>query len=80
MSRYGYRHQRIRAALLPEAYGRACLHCGLAMLPGQALNLDHTSDGAQYRGVVHARCNRREGARRGNAARRRRRIGGVFWS
>jgi hypothetical protein len=79
--RYGYRHQRIRAAFLPEAYGRACLHCGLPMMPGQALGLDHTADGSQYRGMAHSRCNRREGPRRGNAARRpRRRVGGVFWT
>lgn len=78
--RYGYRHQRIRATLLPEAYGRVCLHCGQPMLPGQALDLDHTADGSQYRGMVHSRCNRREGARRGNSARRRRCPGGVFWS
>jgi hypothetical protein len=38
------------------------------MLPGQALDLDHTA-GAGYRGFAHARCNRAEGARRGNAAR-----------
>jgi hypothetical protein len=49
---------------------------GGTMLPGQALDLDHTADGAGYRGFAHASCNRREGARRGNAPRRPR--GGVF--
>jgi len=49
------------------------------MLEGQALDLDHTADGEGYRGMAHSRCNRSEGARRGNAAKaRRRRRGGVF--
>jgi hypothetical protein len=46
------------------------------MQEGQALDLDHTADGAGYRGMVHATCTRREGAMRGNAARLR--TGGVF--
>jgi hypothetical protein len=75
--RYNYRHQQIRKALLADAYWSPCLHCGQTMIPGQALDLDHTADGGGYRGMVHASCNRRDGARRGNAARRRRR-GGVF--
>ena len=74
--RYGYRHAQIRKALLPDAYWSPCPHCGGTMLPGQALDLDHTADGVGYRGMAHATCNRREGARRGNAARRPR--GGVF--
>jgi hypothetical protein len=78
MSRYyGGRHQRIRAALLPEAYGLPCPHCGRLMLEGQALDLDHTADRAGYRGMAPAHCNRADGARRGNAARRAPR-GGVF--
>lgn len=75
MSRYGHYHRKVRAALVPEAYGRPCLHCGLVMLPGQALDLDHTADGSAYRGVVHASCNRAEGGRRGWAKSRRRRPG-----
>ena len=74
--RYGYRHQQIRRALLEGAFGCACVHCGRVMLPGQPLDLDHSADGGGYRGIVHASCNRSEGARRGNAARRR--TGGVF--
>jgi hypothetical protein len=75
-SRYGYRHQQIRTVLLEEAYGEPCPHCGRLMQEGQALDLDHTADGGGYRGFAHARCNRAEGARRGNAARLPR--GGVF--
>jgi hypothetical protein len=79
MSRYyGGRHQRIRAALLQEAYGSLCGLCGRPMLEGQALDLDHTADRAGYRGMAHASCNRADGARRGNLMRRRRRRGGAF--
>lgn len=78
-ARYGHAHQRLRAALLREAIGQPCHHCGRPMLEGQALDLDHTADGEGYRGMAHSRCNRSEGARRGNAAKaRRRRRGGVF--
>lgn len=75
--RYGTRHQQIRAAMLPFAYGQACLHCGQPMLPGQELHLDHTPDGVAYRGMVHAFCNMSEGGRRG-AAKRHAARGGVF--
>ncbi|WP_202237016.1 endonuclease domain-containing protein [Actinacidiphila reveromycinica] len=68
---YGTDHQRIRRALLAEAYGRPCHHCGAPMLKGQALDLDHTADRSAYRGFAHASCNRSEGAKRGNANRRR---------
>lgn len=68
---YGADHQRIRKALLDEAYGQSCHHCGHPMLPGQSLDLDHTGDRTAYRGFAHASCNRRDGARRGNAKRRR---------
>ncbi|MEU0040234.1 hypothetical protein [Streptomyces sp. NPDC006333] len=68
---YGYEHQQLRRVLLAEAYGRPCHHCGLAMLPGQRLDLDHTADRSGYRGMAHASCNRSDGARRGNAMRRR---------
>ncbi|MGW4876550.1 endonuclease domain-containing protein [Streptomyces sp. NPDC004262] len=70
-SGYGYDHQQLRKALLAEAYGQPCVHCELVMLPGQALDLDHTADRSGYRGFAHASCNRSEGARRGNAQRRR---------
>jgi hypothetical protein len=72
--KYRYRHQQIREALLPEAYGRPCPLCGRVMLPGQQLDLDHTADGLAYRGMAHASCNRREGARRGAAMRKRRAV------
>lgn len=68
---YGSEHQAIRKALLADAYGQACPHCGFPMLQGQSLDLDHTADRTAYRGFAHASCNRSEGARRGNAKRRR---------
>lgn len=64
MTRYGYHHQRIRRALIPYAFGRRCHLCGERMLPGQPLDLDHHADGRGYRGMTHAQCNRRDGARR----------------
>ena len=64
MGRYGYTHQRIRKALFPFAYGGRCHFCGELMLPGEPLDLDHTADGLGYRGMTHAECNRRDGARR----------------
>lgn len=67
---YGADHQRIRRALLAEAYGQLCHHCGWPMLKGQALDLDHTADRSGYRGFAHASCNRSDGAKRGNKRRK----------
>ncbi len=58
----GWAHQQLRKNLLPKAYGKPCHHCGKPMLPGQALDLDHTRDRTSYRGMAHASCNRAEGA------------------
>ena len=69
---YSGRHQATRRALLPDAYGRPCPRCGLPLLPGQDLDLDHTDDRAGYLGFSHAKCNRAAGARKGNALRRAR--------
>lgn len=64
---YGTHHQRLRAQLLPDAYGKACHFCGHPMLPGQPLDLDHSPDRQSYRGMAHASCNRRDGAAKTNA-------------
>lgn len=66
---YGAEHERTRAALLPDAYGQICIHCDERMWPYQDLHLDHTEDRTAYRGIVHAACNTRDGAQRGNAYR-----------
>jgi hypothetical protein len=67
---YGYRHQMLRRALLPFAYGRSCPKCGELMLPGQKLDLGHNDDRTAYTGMEHATCNRRDGAAKTNAIRR----------
>lgn len=66
---YGTEHQRIRSALLPQAYGQPCTRCGQTMHQGQDLDLDHTEDRGGYRGFAHASCNRRAGAIKRNAQR-----------
>lgn len=61
----GSEHQKMRAALLPKAYGCPCPLCGRVMLQGQALDLDHSLPRA-FGGrvgdrITHARCNRGQG-------------------
>jgi hypothetical protein len=72
--KYGHHHQKVRATLLPFAYGKPCIHCGRIMLPGEALALDHSVDGSFYRGIVHSTCNSREGGRRGAARKKQQSI------
>ena len=62
---YGTEHQKLRAKLLPTAYGKPCVRCGKPMLQGQALHFDHTNDRTGYLGFSHASCNKRAGARKG---------------
>jgi len=66
---YGTTHKRLRAKLLPTAYGTPCPLCGDPMWPHQDLHLDHTPDRKGYRGIVHATCNTSDGATRGNSSR-----------
>lgn len=40
---YGAEHVATRARLLPDAYGAACPLCGLPMLRGEELDLDHST-------------------------------------
>jgi hypothetical protein len=70
---YGGVHQARRAQLAPYvAAGMArCSICHQPIVPGQKWDLDHTPDKSGYRGPAHAGCNRSEGAKRGNAKRRR---------
>ena len=62
---YGSEHQKLRAKLLPAAYGQPCTRCGRPLRPGQDLHLDHTDDRTGYAGFAHASCNRKAGARKG---------------
>jgi hypothetical protein len=72
---YGNSHQKLRKALLPQAYGKPCSRCGLPMLPGQALHLDHDDfDRTEYRGFSHAACNVKAAARKGRAQQLKRRL------
>lgn len=70
---YGYPHRKLRAALIKDAIGKPCVRCGMPMLRGQQLDLDHTEDRTGYRGMAHAHCNRTAGAVKGGKARRRKR-------
>jgi hypothetical protein len=65
---YGPEHRKLREKLLPEAYGKPCPLCGFIMDESEPLHLDHTDDRTGYRGMVHASCNIRDGAKRGAKA------------
>jgi hypothetical protein len=67
--RYGPEHQALRTQLLDTEIGTPCARCGKPLLPSQPIDLDHTDDGRGYRGLSHARCNRRAAAIRGNQMR-----------
>lgn len=71
---YGAEHQRLRAALLPQAWGRPCTRCGQPLVPGQQVDLDHTDDRSAYQGFAHRHCNRKFGAKKGNAKRRKKKF------
>lgn len=73
--RWGGEHRKLRAATIGQAYGRACSRCGLVMLYGQELHLDHVDGGgpADYLGWSHATCNESSAATRGNRMRGQRR-------
>ena len=64
---YGSQHQKMRARLLPLAYGTPCPMCGLVMLWGQRLHLDHSIPlalgGKHGDRIVHGWCNEAAGAR-----------------
>ena len=50
----------------------SCVLCGLPIEPGTPWDLDHKPDLSGYRGPTHQRCNRSDGAKRGNSNRYRR--------
>jgi hypothetical protein len=72
---YDHAHRKRRDQLLPKAYGQPCPMCGVVMLPGMALALDHSVPfvyDQRSRGdrIVHRSCNSRAG--QAISARRRR--------
>ena len=72
---YGYTHQKRRRKLLAELTpGAVCPFCDKPMDAGQYLDLDHSEPDTRLLGLpgdrlAHASCNRKDGARRANAAR-----------
>lgn len=71
---YDYTHRQLRAVLIADAYGTPCVLCSEVMEEGETLHLDHTEDRSGYRGFAHELCNVRDGARRGGAAYRARKL------
>jgi hypothetical protein len=72
---YGWQHQRLRAALLRALVpGSPCPRCHQPMWPAvQDVDLGHVEGSGKtaYLGILHASCNRRDGARYGNQLRGR---------
>jgi 5-methylcytosine-specific restriction endonuclease McrA len=73
---YDGTHRRLRATLLPTAYGTACPICWQTMLDSQTLSLDHVvpkaAGGRTEMGnvrITHNVCNVRRGAAYGSARR-----------
>jgi hypothetical protein len=65
---YGYGHAKARAAYMAQLErdgAGVCCICGRTITPGMDLHLDHSPDRQTYRGLAHAVCNRRDGAKRG---------------
>ncbi len=72
---YGSRHQRERRRQLARwRPGQPCARCGHPMWNPASIDLGHTPDRTGYAGLEHARCNRADGARRGNKRRGLRRM------
>jgi len=73
----GYRteHRDRRFATVDAAVGSPCVLCGEVMDDPERMHLDHTPDRSGWRGFAHDRCNVTDGARRGGAATRARRLG-----
>jgi hypothetical protein len=73
---YGAAHQRERKRWAPavergdvDCHAVVCLEDDRHIEPGTAWDLGHTPDRTSWTGPEHARCNRSEGATRGNAQR-----------
>lgn len=68
---YGAGHQATRRQWVDrvEQGDVACSLCGYPIDPGTPWDMDHTPGKQGYRGPAHRRCNRSEGATRGNRQR-----------
>lgn len=71
-----HRKERARWAAIVNAGQADCCLCGRWIEPGAAWDLDHLPGTTDYRGAACARCNRSEGASRGNRMRGR----GTRWA
>lgn len=76
LSRYGYAHQQMRAQWIlavnrgtVDCHARVCLELSRRIEPGSAWDLGHDSTATVWTGPEHSRCNRTEGATRGNRIR-----------
>lgn len=68
---YGTKHQaeRLKWKRVVDAGQASCCLCGEWITPGQPWDLDHLPGTDEYRGAACRRCNRSDGATRGNRAR-----------
>lgn len=71
---YDYAHQVLRSAKVADAVGSLCVLCGEVMDDPERMHLDHTEDRSGYRGFAHDRCNVADGAQRGGAVIRARKL------
>jgi hypothetical protein len=73
--RYGTAHKKRRADGLRYAWGQPCTRCGIPLVEGEEVHLDHVDGGGpdDYAGWAHAYCNEAAAARRGNQLRGMRR-------
>jgi len=76
---YGRQHQLLRAGWTPQVesglvdcHAIICLHPTRRIQPGALWDLGHNAERTGWTGPEHRRCNRADGARRGNARRARR--------
>lgn len=67
---YGREHVKVREQWRPivERGEATCCLCGEPIQPFDLWHLDHTPERDGYRGVAHARCNMRDGGKRGGEA------------
>jgi hypothetical protein len=77
---YGSPHQKLRARWKPvvdagqaNCHATVCLMPARLIIPGTLWNLGHTPDRTGWTGPEHEKCNKAEGARRGNRMRGQRR-------
>jgi hypothetical protein len=78
---YGKAHKALRekwaphvAAGIVQCHAAVCVMPLRYIVPGEQWDLGHTADRTAYTGPEHRRCNRRDGAVRGNRQRSSKRV------